>query len=164
MIKVLEKDFLDDEFINKQFISNISLNEKLTFNKNDIYYFGNYDDDYINFIKDKLYHNKKSMLNAIERNVKFIVCGSSCEIFNNHFKCNDINLFTLYNPSMFKYRFKKLKIRKEKNNINIKYVNSLDKVVNASCFRYKNLFCISSEKNIDKIIKKQSKTTLLFQW
>ena len=37
MIKVLEKDFLNDKFIDNNFTSNIKLNDKLNFNKNNIY-------------------------------------------------------------------------------------------------------------------------------
>ena len=42
MICVLEKELLEDNFIDKRFIKNINKEERILFNKNNIYYFGNY--------------------------------------------------------------------------------------------------------------------------
>ena len=42
MIKVIEKDLLNDNFINKNLTSNINKDERIYFSKNNIYYFGNY--------------------------------------------------------------------------------------------------------------------------
>ena len=42
MIKVIEKDFLDDDFIIKPFTKNINLKDNIYFSKDNIYYFGNY--------------------------------------------------------------------------------------------------------------------------
>ena len=41
MICALEKDLLDDKFIDKRFIKDINTNERILFNKNNIYYFWN---------------------------------------------------------------------------------------------------------------------------
>ena len=45
MIKVLESSYLKDEFINKNLISNINLTDNISFSKDNIYYFGNYNED-----------------------------------------------------------------------------------------------------------------------
>lgn len=128
MIKIIEKDFLDDNFIFKAFTSNMSINDKITFKKNNIYYFGNYKENKLNIIKNKIYKNKKSLLNAIERGVTFIIHGNSIELFNNNFKSTGINLFTAYEEkNIFK--------RKNKN------INDLKLGINSLNFRYKNLIC-----------------------
>ena len=41
MIKVLGSNYLKDEFINKNLVSNIKLKDNLSFSKDNIYYFGN---------------------------------------------------------------------------------------------------------------------------
>ncbi len=153
MIKILEKDFLNDTFINKELASNISLKEKISFSNKNIYYFGNYNTDKLNLIKKKMIKNKKNLIRAIEKGIKFIVCGNSIEIFNNSFKKNDLNIYTSYNPSMFKKRRGNLKIKKGKENTYIKKVNNINKVIESSNFRYKNLICIANEKKINNIIK-----------
>jgi hypothetical protein len=51
MICVLEKDLLDDKFIDKRFIKDISTNERILFNNKNIYYFGNYKKDSLKDIK-----------------------------------------------------------------------------------------------------------------
>ena len=53
MIKIIEKEFLDDNFIIKPFTSNIKINENIYFKKDDTYYFGNYKKDKLNYIKEK---------------------------------------------------------------------------------------------------------------
>ena len=73
MIKVIEKDLLDDEFINKKLITNISKEEKIYFSKDNIYYFGNYTKEGLNIIKQKLLKNKNALKRAIENNIKFII-------------------------------------------------------------------------------------------
>ena len=45
IVKIIEKDFLDDDFIIKPFASNICINENIYFNKKNTYYFGNYKED-----------------------------------------------------------------------------------------------------------------------
>ena len=102
MIKVLEKDFLNDSFIIKEFADNISIKDNFKFNSNNIYYFGNYKEDKLNTIKKKIINNKKSIKNAIEKGAKFIITGNSVSLFNNNFNINDINLFNLYNEKDFK--------------------------------------------------------------
>ena len=59
MIKIIEKEFLDDNFIIKPFTSNIKINENIYFKKDDTYYFGNYKKDKLNYIKEKINKNKK---------------------------------------------------------------------------------------------------------
>ncbi len=145
MIKVLEKDFLNDKFIDNNFTSNIKLNDKLNFNKNNIYYFGNYDENYIDVIKEKLIKNKKSIIKAINNNIKIILAGNMKEIFNNEFNINGLNLYTCLN----------CKLRKKiKNYKKIKNINNIDKPFEEVNFRYKNLICVDYEKNILKILKK----------
>ena len=145
MIKVLEKDFLNDKFIDNNFTSNIKLNDKLNFNKNNIYYFGNYDENYIDVIKEKLIKNKKSIIKAINNNIKIILAGNMKEIFNNEFNINGLNLYTCLN----------CKLRKKiKNYKKIKNINNIDKPFEEVNFRYKNLICVDNEKNILKILKK----------
>ena len=99
MIKIIEMEYLDDNFINTSFCKNISLNEKITFSKGNIYYFGNYKEDKIELIKKKLIKNRKNLLNAIQNNVKFIISGNSFEMFNNSFKPYDLNIYTNYSKS-----------------------------------------------------------------
>lgn len=162
MIKVIEKDFLDDNFINKSLIKNISLHDKIFFSKENIYYFGNYKPDKLPLIKERLLKNKKRLINAIERNIRFIICGNSLEMFNNTFKKNNLNIYTAYCPYMFKRRLKKLTIKKQKNDMNLRTVDSLNKGIEGSNFKYKNFVCISDENLIDKIIKKTKQTTLSY--
>lgn len=162
MIKVLEKDYLEDSYIKNQFIQNLKLEEKINFSKNSIYYFGNYKKDKLELIKNKILKNKKSLIKAIENNVKIIICGNSYELFNNNFNHKDLNLFTVYNPKMFKKRIKKIKVKKDCNDNSIKRVDSLNKAIDSNNFKYKNLLCVKDPYLIDKIIKKQSKTTLSY--
>lgn len=137
MIKIIEKDFLDDKFIISSFTDNISLNEDIKFNKNNIYYFGNYKKEELDKIKKKLIKNKKRLLKAIENNVKFIICGNSIELFNNSFYHNDLNIFTNYYNKR-KYLFNK----------KTKHVSNLENGIEAENFRYKNMFCIN---NLNKL-------------
>lgn len=128
MIKIIEKDFLDDNFIFKAFTTSMSINDKITFKKNNVYYFGNYKQEKLNIIKNKIYKNKKSLLKAIERGVTFIIHGNSIELFNNDFKTTGINLFTAYEEkNIFKRK--------------TKYVSNLKVGINSLNFRYKNLIC-----------------------
>ena len=142
MIKILEMDYLDDKFINKSFSKNISLDEKIVFSKNNIYYFGNYKQDKIDLIKKKLIKNKKNILNAIENQVKFIISGNSYEIFNNSFKHYDLNIYTSYGKNKF--------------NNKIKIIDNLKNGIEGNSFKYKNLICIKDSNKINKIIKKVS--------
>lgn len=129
MIKILEKDFLKDNFIIKPFAKNISLSDNIYFSKNNIYYFGNYKEKHLDDIKNKIIKNKKRIIKAIENNVTFIIHGNSIDIFNNSFKHNDINLFTAYNK---KRLFNKNKITK---------VNNIKIGIDTLNFKYKNLLC-----------------------
>lgn len=129
MIKILEKDFLKDNFIIKPFAENISLKDNIYFSKENIYYFGNYKEEHLNDIKNKIIKNKKRIINAIENNVTFIIHGNSIEIFNNSFKHNDINLFTAYNK---KRLFNKNKIVK---------IDNIKTGIDTLNFKYKNLLC-----------------------
>ena len=140
MIKVIEKDFLDDNFIIKAFTENISLKDNIYFSKENIYYFGNYKENKIDDIKKKILKNKKRIINAIERNVTFIIHGNSIDLFNNTFKKEDMNLFTAYDKKSFNITFKKLKLRKKENKNLIK-IDDLKKGVDTLNFKYKNLLC-----------------------
>lgn len=125
MIKIIEKEFLDDNFIIKPFASNIKINENIYFKKDDTYYFGNYKKDKLNYINK----NKKRIISAIENGTTIIIHGNSIELFNNSFKACDINLFTAYDD-------KKLFKRKK-----VKFVNDLNYGINSLNFKYKNLIC-----------------------
>lgn len=151
MIKVLEQDYLQDDFINKQFVSNIKSYERLKFTKNNIYYFGNYTKEGLSLIKQKLIKNKNAIKRAIENNVKFIICGNSTQLFNNSFNHNDLNIFTSYNKNIFKRKIKGIKFKKNKSNKKIKSISNLNNVIDEENFRYKNLICI---KDIKKILRK----------
>lgn len=140
MIKIIEKDFLDDDFIIKEFADNIKLNDNIYFSKSNTYYFGNYKEDKINDIKAKIIKNKKRIIKAIESNVTFIIHGNSIDIFNNSFKKDDMNLFTAYDKKSICIKFKKLKFKKKKNK-NIAMINDLKKGVDTLNFKYKNLLC-----------------------
>lgn len=129
MIKILEKDYLDDDFIIKPFANNIKINENIYFNKSNTYYFGNYDETKIEEIKDKIKKNKKRIISAIENGTKFIIHGNSIDIFNNSFKSDDINLFTAYDKKSF--------LNKNKP----KEINNLQVGINTLNFKYKNLIC-----------------------
>lgn len=148
MIKIIEKDFLDDNFILKNLTSNINLNEKIKFNKDDVYYFGNYNTIYVDKIKKKINKNKKNIRNAVEKGIKFLITGNSTELFNNNFSSKDINLFTCYNKKCFK----KNKIKNAKNKKRLIEYNNLNKIDNEN-FKYKNLICIKNLSDINKIIK-----------
>lgn len=140
MIKVIEKDFLDDDFIIKPFASNISINDNIYFSKNNTYYFGNYKEDKISEIKNKILKNKKRLIKAIENGVSFIIHGNSINIFNNSFKFKDINLFTAYDKNNVRIKFNKLKLTKRKNK-SIVIINNLNDGIDTLNFRYKNLIC-----------------------
>ena len=127
MIKIIEKEFLDDNFIIKPFASNIKINENIYFKKDDTYYFGNYKKDKLNYIKEKINKNKKRIISAIENGPHIIIHRQSLESFNNSFKDCNINLFTAYDD-------KKLFKRKK-----VKFVNDLNYGINSLNFKYKNL-------------------------
>lgn len=129
MIKIIEKEFLDDNFIIKPFASNIKINENIYFKKDDTYYFGNYKKDKLSYIKEKINKNKKRIISAIENGTTIIIHGNSIELFNNSFKTCNINLFTAYDD-------KKLFKRKK-----VKFVNDLNYGINSLNFKYKNLIC-----------------------
>ena len=129
MIKIIEKELLNDNFIIKPFASNIKINDNIYFSKENIYYFGNYKEDKLEIIKNKIKKNKNRIYKAIENGVKFIIHGNSIEIFNNSFKAKDINLFTAYE--------KKRLIKKRY----IKEINNLKKGSDTLNFKYKNLIC-----------------------
>lgn len=140
MIKILEKDFLDDDFIIKPFACNININDNIYFSKKNTYYFGNYKENKLKIIKNKIIRNKKRIIKAIEDGTNFIIHGNSIDIFNNSFKFNDINLFTAYDKKNVKIRFNKLKLTKRKNK-NIAIINDLNDGTDTLNFRYKNLIC-----------------------
>ncbi len=129
MLKIIEKNFLDDDFIIKPFASNINIHDNIYFKKNDVYYFGNYQKKKINQIRKKINSNKKRIIKAIEKGTYFIIHGNSIELFNNSFKSENINLFNAYEE-------KKVKKRKK-----VKFVNDLNFGINSLNFRYKNLIC-----------------------
>ena len=129
MIKIIEKEFLDDNFIIKPFASNIKISENIYFKKDDTYYFGNYKKDKLNYIKEKINKNKKRIISAIENGTTIIIHGNSIELFNNSFKACNINLFTAYDD-------KKLFKRKK-----VKFVNDLNYGINSLNSKYKNLIC-----------------------
>lgn len=145
MIKVLEKDYLDDKFIIKPFLYNIKIKENVFFDKKDTYYFGNYKEEKLDIIKQKVNKNKKRIINAIENGTKFIIYGNSINIFNNSFDHNNINLFTSYSENGFKNKFGKLIIKKKYKNKNIEIVENINKCITSENFRYKNLICIKKE-------------------
>ncbi len=157
MIKIIEKDYLKDDFILKTFTSNLSIKNKIKFSKNDVYYFGNYDVSKLEEIEKKLIKNRKNIIKAVEKGVKFLIHGNSIDIFNNSFKPNKLNLFTCYDN-------KNLRIKKDKINIKNKYsrytkcINSLDEVSDSINFRYKNLICFMNKD----ALKKQSIATLSY--
>lgn len=101
MIHILEKDYLEDEFIIKEFTNNIKLKDKLKFNKNDIYYFGNYKKDKIDLIEKKLIRNKKAIINAVKKDIKFFIYGNSINLFNNSFNHKKLNIFNMYDNKIF---------------------------------------------------------------
>lgn len=125
MIKIIEKEFLDDNFIIKPFASNIKISENIYFKKDDTYYFGNYKKDKLNYIKEKINKNKKRIISAIENGTTIIIHGNSIELFNNSFKACNINLFTAYDDKRKK----------------VKFVNDLNYGINSLNFKYKNLIC-----------------------
>lgn len=129
MIKILEKEFLEDNFIIKPFASNININDNIYFSKEHTYYFGNYKKDKLKIIKNKIIKNKKRIINAVENGVKIIIHGNSLEIFNNSFKAKDINLFTAYD--------KKRLIKKNQ----FKNISNLSMGCDTLNFKYKNLTC-----------------------
>ena len=147
MIKVIEKDLLEDNFINKKLITNISKEEKIYFSKDNIYYFGNYTNEGLNIIKQKLLKNKNALKRAIENNIKFIISGNSIELFNNSFNHKDLNIYTCYNKECFKNKLKGIKFRYFKKYNKLKYINNINETIDSENFRYKNLICI---KDINK--------------
>ena len=153
MIKIIEKELLDDKFIIKPFASNINLNDNIHFSKDNIYYFGNYKKESLNKIKNKLMKNKRRLIKAIELGVRFIICGNSMELFNNQFNTSSLNIYTCFDETKFKKRFKKLKIKNKRCNNKMLNVYDLKKGIPCPNFKYKNLLCIKNENSIDKIIK-----------
>ena len=159
MICAIEKNLLCDNFLNTQFLSNIGITDKINFNLNDIYYFGNYDNNKLHIIKRKINNNKESIKKAVNRGVKFIITGNSINLFNNNFNSKDINLFNTYNDKSFRYKRHKLLFRNDKVNNRIIRINNLNSAHNSN-FRYKNLICINYKTTIDKIIKMTKHSTL----
>lgn len=145
MLKVLEKDLLDDKFIIKEFASNIKSSDKLLFNKKDIYYFGNYKEESLDIIRKKLLRNKKRLINAIEQGVKIIISGNSFDLLNNSFNSNDINLYTSYNPNNFRKRINKIKFKKRSKTNKLKTIYDISKPITSENFRYKNFICIKKQ-------------------
>ena len=128
MIKVLEQEYLDDKFLEKNFISNIDINDRLYFSKENIYYFGNYKKEKLEIVKRKINKNKKNIINAVENNIKFIICGNSIELFNNSFNINNIKLFTAYKKNIFTSK-------------KIKKIDNIKRGIDTFNFKYKNLIC-----------------------
>ena len=159
MIRAIEKDLLCDSFLNTRFLKNIDVNDKINFNLNDIYYFGNYDKDKLNIIRKKINSNKRSIRKAVNRGVKFIITGNSIKLFNNNFNTKDINLFNTYNDKSFKCRRRQILFKNYRKSNKIKYIDNLDNANNDN-FRYKNLICINNKVTIDDIIKKTKHITL----
>ena len=157
MIKIIEKNKLDDDFILKTYAINLSINDKLKFNKMDVYYFGNYKKDELKVIEKKLIRNKKNIINAIEKGTKFLIHGNSIDMFNNSFISNKLNIFTCYDLVNLKVRKNKISFRKKYSNT-LKKINSLNEVSDNINFRYKNLICFMNEK----ALKKQSISTLSY--
>ena len=149
MIKAIAKELLDDDYIIKEYVENLNINDRLLFNKNNIYYFGNYKEDELNKIEQKLIRNRKSLIKAIDKGVRFIICGNSINIFNNSFKANKLNIFTAYN-----IKLKRKRIYTNKSN-DIKLVYNLNTPIDSINFKYKNLICISN-------LKRQSISTLSY--
>lgn len=145
MIKAIEKEYLNDNFIIKPFLHSMKINENIFFDEKDIYYFGNYKDEKLDTIRKKVNKNKKRIINAIENGTKFIIYGNSINIFNNSFNHKNINLFTSYSKNEFKNKFGKLIIKKKYKNKNIEIVNNISKCITSENFRYKNLICIKKE-------------------
>ena len=145
MIKALEKKYLKEDLLLRPFVENIKIENKITFSKDNIYFFGNYDDNVLDTIKKKINNNKRNILKAVERGIKFIIYGNSIELFNNSFKSSDINLFTSYN---------------KKNKFVV--IDDIKKGINTYNFRYKNLICISDLKSFKKYKKKTKHTTLSY--
>lgn len=156
MIKVFEKDFLDDTLIKHYRASNIGIKERINFNSKDIYYFGNYQEDKLNKVRKKIIGNYKNIKRAIERKAKIIVTGNSCNLFNSTFKPGkSISLFIAYDPKKFRRaklsRFIRInKVRKTE----IKKIYSLDEIIDSENFSYKNLYYIDDSKNVNVAIKK----------
>ena len=150
MIYALEKDYLKDDFIIKNYVNNININDKIKFNKEYIYYFGNYDKSYLKRIEKKLINNRKNIINAIEKGVKFLIYGNSIEIFNNSFKANKLNLFTCYDNKNLKLKRNKI-ILKNKYSKYIKHIRSLNEGSDNINFRYKNLICFNNKSLFSRI-------------
>ena len=158
MIKVINKEDLDDDFILRVYTDNIDINDKLTFLNDYIYYFGNYKESKLNIIEHKLIKNKKNIIKAIEKGAKFLIYGNSIDIFNNSFNHKKLNLFTVYDYKNVKFRKNKI-IFKNKYSNYIKNINSLNETSDSINFRYKNLICFNNKN----IFKKQSISTLLHE-
>ena len=156
MIYVLKKDYLDDDFILKEFTNNIDINKNIYFNKKDIYYFGNYKEDKLNIIEKKLIRNKTNIINAIEKGCKILIYGNSIDLFNNHFNHKKLNIFTCYDDKSLRIRKNNIKIKNKYSNY-ITNINDINKPINNTNFRYKNLLCFKNKN----AIKKQSISTLL---
>lgn len=152
LIKVIEKELLEDEFIIKSFVNNVKLNEPIYFSKDNIYYFGNYKNDSLAKIENKLINNKKRIIKAIENGVKFIVCGNSVDLFNNSFNHKELNLFTCYNPNGFKKAIKGIKVKQKYKHNKIKKVNNIKEVIPSENFLYRNFLCVRNEKIIEKVL------------
>ncbi len=159
MIKVFEKDYLDDTLIKNYRASNIGINDRINFNSKDIYYFGNYQQDKLKYIRKKLIRNYKNIKRAVERKTKIIITGNSCNLFNSTFKSgSSISLFVAYDPKRFKRaklsRFIRInQVRKTE----IKKIGSLNGVISSENFFYKNLYYIDDSKNVIDVIKKLKK-------
>lgn len=146
MIKIIEKEFLDDNFIIKPLAGNINVKDKIYFSKNNIYYFGNYKKDKLSIIKKKIIKNKTNIKNAVEKGIKIIIYGNSIELFNNNFKRDTISLFTAYDKNIFSNHKGKLCFKKNNNKNTFKIIDNIQYGIDTLNFRYKNLLCLKKDK------------------
>lgn len=151
MICALKKKYLKDDFIETKLINNL---DNISFNKNNIIYFGNYEENKLEIIFKKLLKNKEKIIKALESGKKIIVTGNSCNLFNIAFKPNkSLNLFNCYDIKIKNNKLRKYKKISSIKNNKIQNINNLNEDINYSNFRYKNFIYISNNKNIKKRTK-----------
>ena len=91
MIKIIEKEFLKDDFILRTFTSNINIKDKIKFSKNDVYYFGNYDKNKLKEVNKYAFLDiNKEYYKDMEEKIKKEFMNIEMDIKNNQKKCKEI--------------------------------------------------------------------------
>ena len=102
-ILALVKAF-DDQDMNSV-VDNLSINDKIDFNKYDIYYMGSGTEDNQRIVIEDILKYKDDIVKSIENGKHFIFTGNSYELLGKYIEINDekvntLNIFNYYSKSL----------------------------------------------------------------